>query len=508
MEGSGTPVQVGEQLLGKYVIERVLGQGGMGVVVQASHIALGSKVAIKFLLPEACHHPGAVERFLREARAAVQIQSEHVARVSDVGTLDTGLPYMVMEFLDGNDLSEEIQSRGTLPVEEAVGHLLEALEAIAEAHALGIVHRDLKPANLFLAKKKDGTRAIKVLDFGISKAVQPGEANLTQTSSMMGSPLYMAPEQIRNAKGVDARADVWSLGVILHECLSGQPPFGGDTLSGVLAAIVADAPAPLEEIRPDLSPLLTSAVARCLEKDPARRVQHVAEFAQLLSTFAPVQAQRSLPRIAAVLGKTLPQGTDQQAVALDATAAFGPSQASSTVGSTATAGSMAVSNTAQTWANTDNGTAGFPRRSPLSLIGGAIGLIVITAAVVWFVVAKEPTPVEETSSAASPTEESSVEATPSTAAVPNTPTPPPVPAASAPVAPTAPAETPEDAPLVEAPKKQPVKVAAPRPALKATATPKPSPTQAPKPAPTPASQPASAPKPAPASVEDPLAGRR
>src|SRR5690606_6138867 len=241
MEGSGAPVQVGEQLLGKYVIERVLGQGGMGVVVEAAHIALGHRVAIKFLLPEACNHPGAVERFLREARAAVQIQSEHVARVSDIGKLETGLPYMVMEFLDGNDLSEESQARGVLPVDEAVKYLLEALEAIAEAHALNIVHRDLKPANLFLAKRQDGTRTVKVLDFGISKAVQSGELNLTQTSSMMGSPLYMAPEQIRNSKTVDARADVWSLGVILHECLSGRTPFGGTTLSGVLAAIVADA---------------------------------------------------------------------------------------------------------------------------------------------------------------------------------------------------------------------------------------------------------------------------
>src|SRR5690606_26620253 len=405
MEGSGTPVQVGGQLLGKYVIERVLGQGGMGVVVLASHIALGSKVAIKFLLPEACNHPGAVERFLREARAAVQIQSEHVARVSDVGTLDTGLPYMVMEYLDGNDLSDEILARGTLPVEEAVGHLMEALEAIAEAHALGIVHRDLKPANLFLAKKKDGSRAIKVLDFGISKAVQTGEANLTQTSSMMGSPLYMAPEQIRNAKGVDARADVWSLGVILHECLSGRPPFGGETLSGVLAAIVADAPEPLETIRPDLPPLLISAVSRCLEKDPARRVQHVAELAQLLSTFAPAQAQRSLPRISAVLGKTLPQGTaDQQSAALDVTAAFGSSAAalgtsSATRSATAQTSGSSGASTAQTSAHTDQ-ALGLPRRSPLPLVAGALGLIAITAGIVWFAVKDGTAPLDEASAEA------------------------------------------------------------------------------------------------------------
>src|SRR5690606_18082412 len=166
------PVQVGQQLLGKYRVERMLGQGGMGVVVQASHMALGHRVAIKFLLPEACGFPGAVERFLREARAAVQIQSEHVARVSDIGKLDTCLPYMVMEFLEGNDLSDEIRSRGPLSVRDTIRHLLEASEALAEAHALGIVHRDLKPANLFLAARKDGSRIVKVLDFGISKAVR------------------------------------------------------------------------------------------------------------------------------------------------------------------------------------------------------------------------------------------------------------------------------------------------------------------------------------------------
>ncbi|HXS15835.1 MAG TPA: serine/threonine-protein kinase, partial [Polyangiaceae bacterium] len=185
-------LQVGDQLLGKFAVERVLGQGGMGIVVQASHMVLGHKVAIKMLLPEACDHPVSVERFLREARAAVQIQSEHVARVSDVGSLPSGLPYMIMEYLEGRDLAEELRVRSTLPVEEATRYVMQALEAIAEAHSLNIVHRDLKPANVFLARRKDGSTTVKVLDFGISKALEAGEVNLTQTSSMMGSPLYMA----------------------------------------------------------------------------------------------------------------------------------------------------------------------------------------------------------------------------------------------------------------------------------------------------------------------------
>lgn len=379
MEDSAAPVQVGDHLVGKYVVERVLGQGGMGVVVQAAHVSLGSKVAIKFLLPDACAHPGAVERFLREARAAVQIQSEHVARVSDVGTLETGLPYMVMEFLDGNDLAEEIQSRQVLPTEEAVGILLQALEALAEAHAVGIVHRDLKPANLFLAKRRDGTRTVKVLDFGISKAVQPGEANLTQTSSMMGSPLYMAPEQIRNAKSVDARADIWSLGVILHECLSGRPPFGGETLSGVLAAIVADAPESLATLRSDLPPMLVGVVHRCLEKDPARRVQNAVELAQALAVFAPTQAQRSIPRIAAVLGKTHPHGTREEGVF--AASSLGGSSPD-VVGASGGAERAPGASTAQTWTQTDGG-AGMARRSPLLLVASAVGLVGLTAGIAW-----------------------------------------------------------------------------------------------------------------------------
>lgn len=309
MVGAKAAVQVGDLILDKYRIDRVLGQGGMGVVVQASHMSLGNKVAIKFLLPDASEHPEAVARFLREARAAVQIQSEHVARVSDVGTMDSGLPYMVLEFLEGNDLAAELEKRGALPVEEVATFMLQALEAIGEAHALQIVHRDLKPANLFLATRKDGSRIVKVLDFGISKAIGAPDLNLTQTATMMGSPLYMAPEQIRNVKTVDTRADVWSLGVILHESLSGRPPFGGPTLSGVLAAIVADPPLALAKIRPELPAGLSALVAECLKKDPMARIQDVGEMARLLSPFAPDQAQRSLPKIAALIGKTLPYPT-------------------------------------------------------------------------------------------------------------------------------------------------------------------------------------------------------
>jgi len=375
-------LQVGDQLLGKFAVERVLGQGGMGVVVQASHMVLGHKVAIKLLLPEACDHPASVSRFLREARAAVQIQSEHVARVSDVGTLASGLPYIIMEYLQGCDLAEELRARGVLPVEEATRYLMQALEAIAEAHSLNIVHRDLKPANVFLARRKDGTTVVKVLEFGISKALEVNEVNLTQTSSMMGSPLYMAPEQIRNAKTVDTRADVWSLGIILHECLCGRPPFFATTLSGVLAAIVADPPQELVNLRPDLPLPLMQAVARCLEKDPASRVQNVHELAQLIAPFCPEQAQRSLPRIAALVGKTLPQGTDfgvaltwsPEAMLSRASAATVPGYLAPSVSSN--------SMTAQTW------SVPGPRPRKPALVRrtlGACALVLALISGVWWV---------------------------------------------------------------------------------------------------------------------------
>src|SRR4051794_37656982 len=202
------PVKEGELLAGKYRVDKVLGVGGMGVVVAAHHIQLDDRVAIKFLLPETLGNGDAVMRFAREARAAVKIKSEHVARVTDVGTLENGAPYMVMEYLEGGDLAAWLQDRGRLPVELAVDLLLQACEAIAEAHAIGIVHRDLKPANLFVARLPGGVQSVKVLDFGISKmtgfSASGGESSATKTSALLGSPLYMSPEQMRSSKDVDA----------------------------------------------------------------------------------------------------------------------------------------------------------------------------------------------------------------------------------------------------------------------------------------------------------------
>ncbi|HVU03756.1 MAG TPA: serine/threonine-protein kinase [Polyangiaceae bacterium] len=297
------PVKEGEILAGKYRVDRILGVGGMGVVVAAHHIHLDDKVAIKFLLPEMLQNTEAVARFAREARAAVRIKSEHVARVTDVGTLENGAPYMVMEYLDGGDLTTWLK-RGGMGVEQAVDFVLQACEAIAEAHTLGIVHRDLKPANLFVIRLADGTFSVKVLDFGISKVgggLSAAGSEMTRTSAMMGSPLYMSPEQMQSAKDVDARSDIWALGIILYELLTAESPFVADTIPELVVKILSQPPPPIRNKRPDLPPALESAILKCLEKDRANRYQSVGELALALVEFGPRRAKASVERISGIL---------------------------------------------------------------------------------------------------------------------------------------------------------------------------------------------------------------
>jgi serine/threonine protein kinase len=276
----GMPVAPGEVIAKKYRVADLVAVGGMGIIVAAEHLQLGQRVAIKVLLPsEAEDAAQSVPRFLREARAAAALRSDHVVRIYDMGTLDSGLPFMVMELLAGQDLRRLVKTEGPLQPEQAVDYLLQAADAIGEAHAVGIVHRDLKPSNLFMTRRSDGKALIKVLDFGISKSADPlADGALTTTRAMIGSPLYMSPEQIRDAKSVDGRTDIWSLGVILHELLSGRSAFRGESLPAICAAIAADPPASLGEVRTDVPPELEAVVLRCLEKDPARRYQSVGEL--------------------------------------------------------------------------------------------------------------------------------------------------------------------------------------------------------------------------------------
>ncbi len=300
-------VRPGEVLAGKYLVERVLGQGGMGVVVSARHLQLEERVALKFLLPAALQNSEAVSRFLREARAAVRIKSEYVARVSDVGQLDNGAPYMVMEYLDGGDLAAWLSQRGALPVEQAIEFVLQACVAVADAHALGIIHRDLKPANLFCLRRSDGQLSIKVLDFGISKLTNPGGSGsqpsmqMTKTASLMGTPLYMSPEQMRSSREVDAGTDIWALGAIIFELLAGRPAFLADTVTELAIKVANEPPPPLRGFRPDLPPGLEPVVLKCLEKDRARRFRNVADLSTALMPFAPLRARGLVDRIAGII---------------------------------------------------------------------------------------------------------------------------------------------------------------------------------------------------------------
>jgi len=303
LELMGVAVQPGSVLLGKYRVDRVIGVGGMGAVIGARHLQLDERVAIKFLLPEMLQHEEVVQRFLREARAAIKIRSEHCVRVLDVGTLENGAPYMVMEFLEGQDLAAIGEQHKQLPIADVIDWVLQASEALAEAHAIGIVHRDLKPANLFLTRRADGSPSVKVLDFGISKQAATGaDAGVTKTQAVLGSPRYMSPEQMRSTKDVDARADVWALGAVVHELIAGAPPFDAETMTALCAAILQDTPKPMGASRPDVPPELENAVRGALEKDRDRRYANVAQFAAALAPFGSSVARTSAERIARVLG--------------------------------------------------------------------------------------------------------------------------------------------------------------------------------------------------------------
>jgi eukaryotic-like serine/threonine-protein kinase len=370
-EATEIPVHEGDVIAGKYRVERVLGVGGMGIVVSAMHAELDQRVAIKVLLPAAAKNPAVIARFSREARAAAKIKSEHVVRVSDVGSLDSGLPFIVMEHLDGQDLSQILETQGKFLPGKAVDHVLQACEALAEAHAAGFVHRDLKPGNLFLARQPDGSEIVKVLDFGISKAAISDEdaasakpGSLTRTTDVFGSPLYMSPEQLKSSRDVDARADIWALGVILYELIGGKPPFDRPTIAETFGAILYEKAPSLasEGVAADLS----AVVLRCLEKDAAARYANVAELAKALLPFAEHATRHSVDRASRVLKRA--------GVTID-TLPPPPS---------ATASTSPGASTRTSW-NADEGVPGVPRRSGsgrASIVAG-VGLSVALGVGVW-----------------------------------------------------------------------------------------------------------------------------
>jgi eukaryotic-like serine/threonine-protein kinase len=284
MAGDTHVWQPDDVIAGKYRLVRVLGEGGMGIVYEACHVRLRQRVAIKMLRPSLTTRYKVVVRFEREARAAAQLRGAHVAKVIDVDATPDGFPYIVMEFLEGRNLSQVLSESRSLPVHQVVGWVLETCCAIAEAHDLGIVHRDLKPSNLFLAVEA-GRAVVKVLDFGISKLEDDSDdASLTTTTQgALGTPNYMSPEQVRSAKHVDARTDIWSIGVILYELLTGTLPFKGATSTAVGAAIVADAVPSLRELRSDLPAELEAIVIKALSKRVEDRFADVRSMAAALA---------------------------------------------------------------------------------------------------------------------------------------------------------------------------------------------------------------------------------
>jgi serine/threonine-protein kinase len=300
------PFREGDVVAGKFEIIQLIGTGGMGFVVAANHIELGEKVALKFLRQDCLANQELVGRFAREARAAVKIKSEYVARVFDVGSLPNGAPFIVMEYLEGKDLYEIVHENGPLPVNTSVEYIMQTCEALAVAHASGIVHRDIKPENLFLTKRATGMDIIKVLDFGISKVALTGSVfestlPLVKTQMPMGSPVYMSPEQIRASSDIDPRTDIWSIGCVLFELLTGHAPFEAPSITLLTATILEQAAPLLRTQCPDAPSELEAVVAKCLEKDPNRRYQDVGELAVALYPFAPRRARLSAERCVHVL---------------------------------------------------------------------------------------------------------------------------------------------------------------------------------------------------------------
>ena len=419
MQPLGALPKVGDRFAGKYVVEALLGQGGMGCVFAARHELLEQRVAIKVLAPNAVGNGDAVARLVNEARAAARIESEHVARPIDVGLLEDGSPFIVMEYLEGQDLAALVAERGPLPIGEAVDYVLQVLDALAQAHAAGIVHRDLKPSNVFLARKKDLSLVAKVVDFGICKLQSVGpEAVQTATQAIMGSPLYMSPEQAMSTKSVDARTDIWSMGVILYELLTGRSAFEAATYGQVFARIFEASFPPASSLRADIPPALEAVIARCLQREPAARFASAVELGLAVAPFGTGRRAVNVERLRAQVAP------DSAHVALPAPAVVTGPRA-------APAPENVVARTGGAWGSTASRSAGgTPRRKGLWLVAACgVVLLGVGAATVWRVMHRAPEAeantlvsasgsVPSSSQAAASAPEAEVSAAPALAAAP------------------------------------------------------------------------------------------
>ena len=474
----------GQTIAGKYVVEGPCGRGGLAVVLSAMHLGLDRRVAIKVLLPEWAGDGEVVRRFVREGRTATRIKSEHVVRVFDVGTLESGAPFLVLEYLEGHNLEDVVANWGAVAVPTAIDWVLQAAEAIAEAHAHGIVHRDLKPANLFLTRRADGSACIKVIDFGLSKLSDPrlrGVPKITLPTDVMGSPHYMAPEQLRASCNADERADLWALGAVLHELITGQPPFGGETVAEVCATVLTQATPRISSVRANVPPGLERAVMRCLEKDVNARFSSVAEMAYAIAPFGTVVAGGSYERIARMAGPPAP-------AALPAPPSALPTEV--TLPSLPSLPPPHPDDGAPTRASwpSDPGDGRFARRvtgadaSARVVLGAMLMLAGVGAGIFMFMYSSVHGVERDSLGVAAP------QPTTSPASPPVKQTAPPSPAASSPAAPPAPAAlpAPADAPVVAASAPPPASVVAPSaPPPTSVVAPPPAPARAPAPRPRP-----------------------
>ncbi len=301
---AGPPVAVGDVVGERYVVDALIGEGRVSMVFAARSLMTNQRVALKCLTLEATSSGRVVERFAREARAALSIKNAHVVTVHDVGTLPSGAPFLVMEYLEGRDLETWRRARGPLSVRQAAEFALHICEALAAAHARGVVHRDIQPKNLFVAER-DGTFEIKLLDIGISQAALTGGSGLlgsnlpiVKTVELTGRPLYLSPEQLRSAAEVDERSDIWAIGMVLYEALTGKMAFAQPTITASCAAILQGQPQPIAEARADLPGGFARIIERCLRKDPSERFPNVAELADALMRYAPTRARAAAERAA------------------------------------------------------------------------------------------------------------------------------------------------------------------------------------------------------------------
>ncbi|AKV04800.1 Serine/threonine protein kinase PrkC, regulator of stationary phase [Labilithrix luteola] len=397
-------------MAGKYRVEKIIGEGAMGYVLGVYHLELEERLAIKWVRDVQAAGQQAIDRFLREAKLCAKIQSEHVVRVRDVARTDAGTPFIVMELLDGHDLSALVEGGKRVPPPLAVDYVVEACDAVAEAHQLGIVHRDLKLANLFLARRKDGSDVVKVLDFGISKVTSTASMAMTAGTAILGSPLYMSPEQWRSSKDVDARSDIWSLGVVLFELLTSDVPFVAESLPQ-LCMQITNAPArDVMQMAPGVPEGLARVVHACLEKDPAHRPQNVGAMARALAPYATPRSRASLERISRmwptggiheVQAVSRPQPSSVSLPAFQAQTLVAPEHLRPPMGPAGhmTAGQPPTpSSTLPNWAASQGTTASATKTSRAGLfVGGGVGVVAIALAAAFGLKQAPPKPTPATS---------------------------------------------------------------------------------------------------------------